>query len=150
MKKRYLVLLSIGIMSAAWLLSSCSHKTEYEPSNVEIDEKFSSFLSVSVEEADSNSGAFVLENCCDRVLLYGDRNFLEKKIDGIWNSVVEYNQREMTEPSYELEPKESAAYETEWDMLDEGEYRYVIQFYVIGSEDIDPQQAYNSAVSFTI
>ena len=76
--------------------------------------------------------------------------YREKQIDGEWMGLVQYNQREMTEPSYDLWPGESAEYETEWGDLEEGEYRYVVPFTVIEDEDEAPRQRYCTAARFTI
>ena len=53
----------------------------------------------------------------------------------------------MTEPSYELEPQESIDYQTKWDGLDGGEYRYVVPFSVSGDGN---GEVYHAAVSFTV
>ena len=76
--------------------------------------------------------------------------YREKQIDGEWMGLIQYNQREMTEPSYDLWPGESAEYETEWGDLEEGEYRYVVPFTVIEDEDEAPRQRYCTAARFTI
>ena len=122
-------------------------KSKYEPSEVKIEDEAGSFLNVRVEKADRNGGTFTLENCGDQRITYSDRNFLEKQINGEWNGVVAYNQRTMTEPSYELEPQESIDYQTKWDGLDEGEYRYVVPFSVSGDGN---GEVYHAAVSFTV
>ena len=122
-------------------------KSKYEPSEVKIEDEARSFLNVRVEKADRNGGTFTLENCGDQRITYSDRNFLEKQINGEWNGVVAYNQRTMTEPSYELEPQESIDYQTKWDGLDEGEYRYVVPFSVSGDKN---GEVYHAAVSFTV
>ena len=76
--------------------------------------------------------------------------YREKQIDGEWMGLIQYNQREMTEPSYDLWPGESAEYETEWGDLEEGEYRYVVPFTVIEDEDEAPGQRYCTVARFTI
>lgn len=98
----------------------------------------------------SSGGIFAFENCCDEVLSYGDRNLLEKSIDGEWQGVVSYNQREMTEPSYELDPEESVEYETSWGTLDAGDYRYVVAFTIIGGDSSEPPHIYYTEARFTI
>ena len=76
--------------------------------------------------------------------------YREKQIDGERMGLIQYNQREMTEPSYDLWPGESAEYETEWGDLEEGEYRYVVPFTVIEDESEVPGQRYCIAARFTI
>ena len=129
--------------------SSCG-EAKYEPSTVVLEEDAEKFLTVCVEEVDSGEGTFVFENRSEKRIEYGDRNYLEKQIDGEWMGLVQYNQREMTEPSYDLWPGESAEYETEGSNLEEGEYRYVIPFTVIEDESEAPRQSYCIAALFTI
>lgn len=150
MKMLRIISLFAATMVIVFVATSCNNKEKYEPSTVILDEEAVNFLSVSVKEASSDEGIFILENCCEQVVSYGDRNILEKNIDGEWKGVVEYNSREMTEPSYELESKKSVEYRTEWGALDKGEYRYVILFTVAGDESIDLRRVYYTAISFSI
>ena len=129
--------------------SSCG-EAKYEPSTVVLEEAAEKFLTVRVEEADSGKGTFVFENRGEKRIEDGDRNYLEKQIDGEWMGQIQYNQREMTEPSYDLWPGESVEYETGWGDLEEGEYRYVVPFTVIEDEDEAPGQRYCIAARFTI
>lgn len=141
-----LLLTAAAIMVFA---ASCG-EAKYEPSAVVLEEDAEKFLTVCVEKADSGKGAFVFENRGEKRIEYGDGNYLEKQIDGEWMGLIQYNQREMTEPSYDLWPGESAEYETEWGDLEEGEYRYVVPFTVIEDEDEAPRQRYCTAARFTI
>ena len=129
--------------------SSCGGE-EYEPSTIVIEDGSENVMTISVKEVNSNNGLFVIENCGEKKITYGDRNYLEKHIDGQWMGLVVYNQRTMTEPSYELWPGESKEYETEWEDLEAGEYRYVLPFTVVGDETEGPGQSYYIAALFTI
>ena len=145
---RGIVLLLTAATIVAFV-ASCG-KAKYEPSTVVLEEDAEKFLTVCVEEADSGKGTFVFENRGEKRIEYGDGNYLEKQIDGEWMGLVQYNQREMTEPSYDLWPGDRAEYETEWGDLEEGEYRYVVPFTVIGDESETPRQRYCIAAWFTI
>ena len=131
-------------------MSSCSSQEKYEPSTVVLDEGVEKLLTIAVKEINDSKGIFTLKNCSEKKIVYGDRNYLEKYIDGEWMGLVEYNQRSMTEPSYDLWPEESKEYEAEWGELEEGEYRYVLPFTVVGEESEDLRQRYYIAAVFTI
>ena len=67
--------------------SSCG-EAKYEPSTVVLEEDAEKFLTVCVEEVDSGEGTFVFENRSEKRIEYGDRNYLEKQIDGEWMGLV--------------------------------------------------------------
>lgn len=149
MKKFFLSLLFIGVISAV-LTSSCKQKIIYEPSAFTIDEEEVGFK-IYVEEADREAGMFIFTNCHDETVSYGDRNLLEKNIDGNWQSVVNYNQRELAEPSYELKQNERVEYETNWGgLLESGEYRYIVPFTVEASNNYELPVIHYSVAYFTI
>lgn len=132
-----------------FLFASCKTETEYEPSTVPEDEISDEYFQIDVVDVDAQSGLFVFTNCSDKRVSYGDRNLLEKNIDGKWMSVISYNQRELAEPSYELLPHESIEYKTEWGPLEEGDYRYIIPLTPLSDEHTLGLSLY-AAASFTI
>ena len=149
MRKLSGIVLLMMVAAIVIFISSCGG-AEYEPSTVVLDESAEKFLTISVEETDCRKGVFILKNRCEEKISYGDRNYLEINIEGEWKGLVRYNQRTITEPSYDLWPGESTEYKTEWDVLENGNYRYVLPFTVIGNENKDSRQSFCIAVQFEI
>lgn len=147
LKLKHLLLLSV-IIGLSFVMSSCSGGEKYELSDVAVDSEVGD-LTVTVGSADSEGGTFTFANSGDRTFCYGDRNMLERYMDGAWHTVISYAQRTMTEPSYQLEGKSTLEYETSWDTLEEGEYRYVVPFWSV-EEDLAERETYYIAAYFTI
>ena len=129
------------------LLSGCAGQEGYGPSSVSLDAKDEEWMAVSIKETGKTGVTFVLKNCGHTDISYGDRNILEKNMDGQWREVLSYTRREMTEPDYLLEPGVSTEYETTWDSLSEGDYRYILPFRVMDGETGNIHYA---AVNFTV
>lgn len=131
MKGSQAAALLLAVIATFLFASSCGGKETYEPSTVTVDKDAGEFISIEVKDVNSSGGIFAFENCCDEVLSYGDRNLLEKSIDGEWRG-------------------ESVEYETSWGALDAGDYRYVVAFTIIGGDSSEPPHTYYTEARFTI
>lgn len=131
-------------------MAGCSKDAQYVPSTISISEDASQYIEIGVDEISRSSGVFTFSNCSSSVLIYSDRNILEKYINDEWQGVVAFNNRAMTEPSYELAPNESVEYDTDWPKIDEGEYRFIVPFSLKSQSEPDSNKIWYEAVYFTI
>ena len=135
--KQQIILMSL--LTALVMMAGGCGKPEYEPSPY-VDTVLAApeGVTLTVEEIKNPGGGwtcggtFTLKNDGDQTVCYGDRNLLEWKgeDDSGWYSLISYAQRTMSEPEYMLSPGEEVSYETTWEHLKDGLYRYVMPVYL--------------------
>ena len=139
------------MLMAGWLLQismGCFNHNQYEQSSLLLEENQREDLVISVQKVDDYGGIFIFQNDGNEIISYGDRNALEINLDGVWNSVLAYNQRELTEIAHQLYPGETVEYTTEWEISTAGDYRYIVPFRIVNAPVTDLQQY--AVISFNI
>lgn len=94
---------------------------------------------VEISDAHSWGASVVYKNNTDKDVLYKDDKPLQRKIDGVWHDVLTDPDLTFPCPSMWLEAGDTLDFLKSWDglygRLENGEYRYVVEFYFEKSDE---------------